>query len=140
MEPRSYVASDYADCLALFDSCALGDRQAFERFLSDADGAQLTVLEHENAIAGFGGFIIGTDGSADLLWGMIRPSLRCMGLGRFLLMYRLRQISKSGIDVSFVRVATTAQSAPFYEKQGFKRQSVQAGGAVELVMKLKVCP
>jgi N-acetylglutamate synthase-like GNAT family acetyltransferase len=68
---------------------------------------------------------------AELRWGMVRKDLRGNGLGRFLLMYRLREIGKAGVNM--VRVAD-AGAAGFFEKQGFR---VGADGA--LWKKLAVC-
>ena len=137
MEPRPYRPSDRDACLAVFDSNNLPDRPAFESFLGGP--ANFTVLEHEGGIVGCGGYSIGPEGIATLLHGMIRRDLRRMGLGRFLLLYRLRQISKSAIDVRFAHLTTTPEAAPFYEKQGFKPSSVREDGTLAFVMKLTVC-
>jgi N-acetylglutamate synthase-like GNAT family acetyltransferase len=139
LEPRPYHPSDRDACLAVLDSNALPERAEFERFLDTSDGSNFTVLEHEGAIAGCGGFTI-RDGAATLLHGMIRSDVQRMGLGRFLLMYRLRQISKSGAAVQFVRAAVPPKWAPFYQKQGFKLRQPASGGTIELIMKLTVCP
>lgn len=139
VEPRPYQASDRDACLAVFDSSTLaGGRDEFEHFLDSGDAANYTVLDHEGSIAGCGGFTV-ENGVATLRHGMIRRDMRKMGLGRFLLMYRLRQITKSGFPVEFVKGRTTVQAASFFEKQGFKVQGTH-DGIVELLMKLTVCP
>jgi N-acetylglutamate synthase-like GNAT family acetyltransferase len=139
VDPRPYLNSDRAGCLLLFDALGIPGREAFERFLDST--AHFTVLEHDGVIAGCGGFTIDADSkAATLVWGMIRNDLRRLGLGRFLLMYRLRQITQSGLDIAFVHLTAPAGMAGFYEKQGFKRQPSTSGETVELVMKMKVCP
>ena len=137
MEPRPYQPSDRAACLAVFDSNGLSAREPFERFLDDP--ANFTVLEHDGSIAGCGGYSIALGGAAVLVHGMIRRDLQGIGLGRFLLLFRLRQISKSASEIRFARLSTTQELAGFYQKQGFKPASAASGGVVELVMKLAVC-
>jgi len=123
----------------VFDSNALADREAFENYLDTGDPSFITVLEHEGTIVGCGGFSIEA-GTATMHHGMIRRDVQRMGLGRFLLMYRLRKISKFGVPVQFARVTVDPKWAPFYGKQGFKSASQPAGGAtIELAMKLTVC-
>jgi hypothetical protein len=68
---------------------------------------------------------------------MIRSDLQRQGLGRYLLMYRLREIGKlPGIERVSVHVPRPV--APFFETQGF-RVAGMTGGQVELVKKLTVC-
>ena len=143
MDIRLYQEGDRPACLQVFDSLAphLVDpnlRPAFEKFLDDPAGVYF-VLEHDEAIAGCGGFALSSDrNTATLLWGMVRNDCRRLGLGRFLLLYRIREIGKAG-EPQMVRVEVPPQSAPFYERQGFRVQS--AGKEwVELIKKLTVCP
>jgi GNAT superfamily N-acetyltransferase len=134
VEPRPYRSADREACLAVFDSNApAGGREEFERFLEE--GLDCTVLEHEGSIVGCGGFVIEGE-TARLVHGMIRRDMQRLGLGRFLLMYRLRQIAKAASPVKFVRVTVDAKWARFYEKQGFK----PGPGGGDLMMKLTVCP
>ncbi|HEY3835904.1 MAG TPA: GNAT family N-acetyltransferase [Bryobacteraceae bacterium] len=140
MDPRPYSStSDRSACLALLIGGKSAEHDEFARFLDDCDPAAATVLEHDGKIAGFGGWVIDEDGAAELVRAVIRSDLRRMGLGRFLVMYRLRQITQSGREIAFVRARVPAEAAGFYEKQGFKRQPGGMGGSVELVMKMKVC-
>ena len=130
--------SDRDACLAVFDSQALAHRQAFVDFL-DAAPSNFTVLEHEGVIVGCGGWTI-VDHVALLVHGMIHRDYQKMGLGRFLLLYRLRQVSKSGSDVQFVRATAPPETALFHQKQGFKPTGAQDAASVEVIMKLTVCP
>ena len=67
------------------------------------------------------------------------------GLGRFLLLFRLREITKAG-GVERVRLDTPPDSVRFFESQGFKVARVAKDGytagldRVEMTMKLTVCP
>ena len=132
MDPRPYQPCDRDACLALADA----PTPEFAAFLGNP--ANCTVLEHDGRVVGCGGFLI-SGNSAILIHGVIHRDFRRMGLGRFLLLYRLRQISQSA---EFARVSCPPQFAPFYEKQGFRSQTDCRTGQtlVELVMKLKVCP
>src|SRR5580765_3460025 len=122
MDVRAYSPADRAACLAVFDSNTPqfldpAERRDFETFL-DAVDCSYFVMEHDGAVAGCGGYAIAADTSrASLVWGMVRGDLLKLGLGRFLLMYRLREITKGG-GVELVSLGTSQHAAPFFEKQG----------------------
>ena len=139
MDIRTYREGDRAACLDVFDSLGGADGRAdFELYLGSPAGPYF-VMEHEDRVAGCGGFAMAADGqSARLRWGMIRRDLQRMGLGRFLLLYRMREIGRAG-NAAFVAAETPADAAGFYEAQGFRRGPAGAG-RVELVRKLAVCP
>jgi N-acetylglutamate synthase-like GNAT family acetyltransferase len=149
MDMRRYAAADRVACLDIFDSLipallAPAARPLFESWLDSAIG-RYVVMEHENSIVGCGGYSFSPDESMAILrWGMIHRSSQGMGLGRFLLMYRIREIGRSG--ASSVVADVPRPSAGFYEKQGFRisRTESQEGttmpDCVELVKKLTVCP
>ncbi len=145
---RAYLPSDRDACLAVFDSnmpefFALSERAEFEKFLG-SPGAYF-VMEHEDAIVGCGGYAVADDANlASLVWGMVRRDSHRLGLGRFLLMYRLREIGKlEGVQV--VRLDTSQRAAGFYEAQAFRVVGVVQDGygpgldRVEMVKKLVVC-
>ena len=97
-------------------------------------------------IAGCGGYFLTEDKAlARLVWGIVRRDWHRQGLGRFLLLFRLREITKVG-GVQMVRLETSQHSAPFFESQGFKVVRVAkdeyaaALDRVEMTMKLTVCP
>jgi N-acetylglutamate synthase-like GNAT family acetyltransferase len=143
MDVRSYLSSDRDGCLGVFDSNSPdffqpGERREFEEFLDGSNGSYL-VMEHEGTIAGCGGYFITEQRAvARLVWGMVRRELQRQGLGRLLLLFRLREITKAG-DVERVVLDAPQRSAAFFQGQGFK---LVAGGPdrVEMVMKLAVCP
>lgn len=149
MDIRPYEASDRIACLAVFDSLkpALIDSDArpdFEQWLDKPAGAYF-VLEHEGSIVGCGGYLLsGGRTGAMLRWGMIRADSRKMGLGRYLLMYRIREIGKEG-TVNTVLADVPRPSAAFYERQGFRVDAVPIGSPLpgrdwqRLIKKLTVC-
>jgi N-acetylglutamate synthase-like GNAT family acetyltransferase len=150
MDLRPYLPADRDDCLRLFDSNTprffdSGDRRKFEEFLNEQHRSYFA-MEHDGAIIGCGGFAIEPDKTAArLVWGMVRADSHKLGLGRYLLLFRLREITKVG-GIERVHLDTSQHSAPFYEKQGFKVSRTVKDGygpgldRVEMVMKLVVCP
>ena len=144
MEVLPYLTSYSEACLAIFDSNTPqffqpSERESFAQFLQDPNCTYL-VMEHDDAIVGCGGFYLDdSKAQARLCWGMIHQAAQRQGLGRFLLLYRIREIGKAGV-VERVTLQTTAAAATFYEKQGFKRVQPSDPHIVDMVMKLTVCP
>jgi N-acetylglutamate synthase-like GNAT family acetyltransferase len=150
MDVRPYSPADHAACLAVFDSNTPrffdpAERRKFETFL-DAPFCSYFVMEHDGAIVGCGGYAIEQDTAmASLIWGMVRNDLHRRGLGRFLVMFRLKEITKAN-GAQIVRLSTSQHTAPFFAKQGFKVAGIEKDGyasgmdRVEMRMKLSVCP
>ena len=135
MDIRPYEPRDRAACVAICEG--VGDsRVNFEAFLDGAGEIPFFVMEHEGAVVGCGGYSIsGVVGM--LLWGMVTPAFRKMGLGRFLLLYRMREIGTlGGVEVVVARVPKGVEG--FFRKQGFKLQG-EGPDWVELVKRLVVC-
>ena len=129
MDIRPYQASDRAACLEIFDSnFDATKRPEFEQFLDNLEGPYF-VMDHDGAIVGCGGYAGET-----LLWGMIRRDFQKLGLGRFLLMYRLRKLE----GVPTVRLTAPPTAVPFFEKQGFRIAGESTKG-IEMVKKMNVC-
>ena len=143
MDIRPYQPSDRDACLAVFDSNVpaffrLDERPDFEAFLGALNCTYL-VMEHEARIVGCGGFYRTEELSlARLCYGMIHRDLHRQGLGRFLLLFRLREIGKWP-GVERVGLSTTLLTAPFFASQGFKSDGAPQD-RVEMRMKLTVCP
>ena len=143
MDLRPYSPGDLHHCLAVFDSNSPqfldpSARREFEDFL-DQLSCPYFVMEHDGAIVGCGGYSIEQENKlAHLVWGMVRSDSHKLGLGRYLLLFRLREITKAG-GIQTVHLDAPQHSAKFYEKQGFK---VIGNGLdrVEMMMKLVVCP
>ena len=137
-------------CLAIFDSNMPdffhpGERPGLERFLA-APHHPFWVLVNDGVVLACGGFDHEPGAAfARIHWGMVHRDWHGKGLGRLLLLYRLREIGRIS-GVNSVQVGTTPQSAPFFEKQGFRVTSIEKDGwgagfdRVEMVKKLSVCP
>ena len=144
MDLRPYSLIDRDPCLAVFDSNTPrffdpSARAEFEEFLEQRNCSYF-VMEHEGAIVGCGGFAIEQEKAlARLVWGMVRSDSHRLGLGRYLLLFRLREITKAG-GIRTVHLDAPQHSAPFYEKQGFKVIGIAKNERVEMMMKLAVCP
>ena len=128
MDIRPYSNSDRDACLAC---CESAHHSEFAQFLKSP--GTYFVMVHDGRIVGCGGFSMDSPNSATLRWGMVHPQFRRMGLGRFLLMYRMKEIGRAG-SVATVAVLPPPEFAAFYERQGFRL----AAGV--LVKKLSVCP
>jgi N-acetylglutamate synthase-like GNAT family acetyltransferase len=146
MEIREFQKSDTVGCLALFDSHGgqafqLTERTEFENYLALPQGPYY-VAEFEGSIVACGGFCIQND-AARLTWGMVTKDLTGKGIGKLLLLYRLREISKAGI--SKISLDTSQHSAGFFEKFGFRIVSRETDGygdglhKLEMVKKMEVC-
>ncbi len=117
MDLRAYSSSDHPACEALCGPFSVP--------------AHFVVMEHEGTVIGCGGYT--SDG--ELVLGTIRLDLRRQGLGRFLLLARLREVAKLP-GVSYARLRAPAEFAGFYAKQGFK----PAGAEGQMQLRLNVCP
>ena len=116
MDLRPYSSADRAACVELCGPFSVP--------------AHFVVMEHEGTVVGCGGYT--SDG--ELVLGTIRPDLRRQGLGRFLLLARLREVAKLP-GVSHARLRAPAEFAGFYLKLGFK----PAGAEGEMQLRLDVC-
>ncbi len=138
MEIRPYTLEDREACLSVFDS--LGEpsrRPEFAAFLEKAPAVYL-VLEHDGRLIGCGGFRAEAGHAiAHLEWGMIQRDLQRQGLGRYLLLYRLKEIGRVA-GVQHVELTAPPGIAPFFEKYAF-RVAGEDSGLVCMRMKLQVC-
>ena len=139
MEIRPYKIEDREACLSIFDS--LGQppalRSEFASFLDNPSAVYLA-LEHDGRLIGCGGVRAEAGQSvAHLEWGMIHRDLQRQGLGRYLLLYRLKEIGRVA-GVQHVELKTPPASAPFFEKYAF-RLAGEDSGLLTMRMKLQVC-
>ena len=142
MDIRGYAVSDRENCLAVFDTnmpeyFGQAARAEFEAFL-DAPGGPYFVMDHEGAIVGCGGYTV-SGPLARLTWGMIRRDLQRQGLGRFLLLYRMREMTRGTSGVEYAGLTATRHAAPFFESQGFRSVGMTDVGLVEMTKRLIVC-
>lgn len=130
MDIRPYVATDREGCLAVLDSLGGTGREAFAAYLDG--GPRYFVAEHDGNIVGCGGV-----GEGRLEWGMVHAAMQRQGLGRFLLYFRMREVSKLGA-FEHVGVRVPRAVAGFYAGQGF-REVGGDGEWVEMSKRLAVC-
>ncbi|MBI2686683.1 MAG: GNAT family N-acetyltransferase [Acidobacteria bacterium] len=137
MEIRKYAPADREACLAVFDS-NFADPQMRVEFAGFLDGLNehFFVAAHGGELIGCGGFAL-AENAAALRWGMIHRAWQRKGAGRFLLFYRMREITKNK-GVEFVRLRAPAEAADFFAKQGF-RETSRDGKFVEMTKRLAVC-
>lgn len=149
MEILPFAPEHAEACLAIFDANTPAafhplERAHFVAFLASPSYPYF-VMVHDDAVLACGGFrLIEGSPNARLHWGMVRPDVQRQGLGRYLLLYRLREIGKLPA-IAIVECGTTPLSAPFFEKQGFHPISREKDGwgpgmdRIEMQKKLSVC-
>ncbi|MCU1329161.1 MAG: hypothetical protein JWN34_4531 [Bryobacterales bacterium] len=151
MDVRAYSPADREACLGLFDSNTPEyflprERADFESWL-DGDPAHYFVFEHEGLVVACGGYAIPAAGSTDarLTWGMVGRQWQRQGLGRYLLMYRMREMGRTSGNIQTVSLETTPQAAPFFASQGFRTVDLRKDWVspgrdkARMVRKLSVC-
>lgn len=136
MEIRKYAAdTDRTACLAIHNALhGVGGDSRFAAFLDSGPTHFWVVDLGQGNLAACGGF---DAASGELRWGMVRQDLQRQGLGRYLLLFRLKELGKVPGIVT-VRAEVPAAYARFYEKNGMKLASI-SGEKAEFRMKLQVC-
>lgn len=133
MELRNYQTKDQESCLALFDSnvphfFAPHERTEFAEFLMTSTDPYFVVADDQGYIIGCGGYYVNRErAAAGLTWGMVNSRLHRQGVGRFLLLVRLRHISQEA-DVRSVFINTSQHSHGFFAKVGFVVESIVENG------------
>jgi N-acetylglutamate synthase-like GNAT family acetyltransferase len=139
MDIRPFTPADRDACLAVFDSntpdlLQMDRRPSFAARLDDT-GAYF-VAEHDGTIVGCGGYAL-KGNAAHLQWGLVHRQWQRQGLGRFLLFYRLREITRNGA-VEMVGLEAPLSSSQFFASQGFREVS-RSGNEVTMTKRLTVC-
>jgi ribosomal protein S18 acetylase RimI-like enzyme len=119
---RPFSPSDLDQCLAIFDSnCpkffAANERDKFLKYLTQERLPYFVVTDGDQHQLACGGFII-DEGVGELAWGMVRSDIQHQGIGRYLFIKRLAEITKSGAKM--VIMDTSQHSLGFYESLGFR--------------------
>lgn len=142
MEIRPYRHTDRDACLSLFNS-NVGEffheveRQGLESLLN-APPPGYVVAEHDGKVVGCGGHV-----DARIVWLIVHRDLQGQGLGRYLMLYLLREAGRLG--ASAITLGTIPKVTGFYEKLGFRIVSIEPDGyapgfdRVEMVKKMDVC-
>ena len=134
MRFRPYAPADRPGCLVVYDSneptfFSPGDRDDLERFLAAPPGFFGVLADEAGAVAGCGGLAPAREGphAADLTWGMVHAARHGRGLGRLLLLARLRLLADLPA-VAKVACHTSHLTAGFYRKFGFRDVRVLCDG------------
>jgi GNAT superfamily N-acetyltransferase len=89
----------------------------------------------DGVIIGAGGFVALNE-LADLSWGMVHNSLHGQGLGKELLLHRIRRVREDFPTVGSILSQTSPAAAGFFAKHGFEERLTQPkfwGGELDLV-------
>lgn len=127
---RAYAASDFAACMALFDSnvpqfFAPHERPEFEDWLRAVPQDYL-VAEQDGRVVACGGWYARGD-EARLCWGLVARDQHRSGVGRALLAARLQALRETP-GVRAVTITTSQLSEGFFVKHGFEVTEREANG------------
>jgi len=122
MQYRPYQAMDHAACLEILASnleryFSFHDPELYREFLARLPGFCGVVEDPEQRAVACGGFCI-EGPTAVLTWGMVHADRHRRGIGRFLLIERLRGIAERP-GVERIVMNTAAPVLGFYERMGF---------------------
>jgi N-acetylglutamate synthase-like GNAT family acetyltransferase len=123
MDVRPLAPADLAACQALIPS------------LNPAE--HFFVMDHDGSLLACGGFHLTSPTEAMLIDCAVHPNWRHQGLGRYGLMFLLKQISNLG-PIGYVHVTVDASEADFYLANGFRGNQL-GGTRVQLSKRLTVC-
>jgi len=119
MDPRPYQPADLPACQAILPTLEVP--------------THFHVFEHNGRILAFGGYEITSPTTAQIKQYMVHQDWRRQGLGRYLILYLLKQISAQG-HIAQVHAQATTDATTFFERQGF-----HPAGSNYYTKKLTVC-
>lgn len=135
-EIRVYNDPDRAACLSLFDTNTPDffdpdEREEFMLYLDDLSergpNAEYLVLVAGASVLACGGLYVTENLEAGLAWGMVARDHHGAGLGKRLLLERLRRIARRA-NVRAVVLDTSQRSSGFFERFGFQVVRVTEDG------------
>ncbi|WP_276134552.1 GNAT family N-acetyltransferase [Polluticoccus soli] len=140
---RSYIPTDRAACLDIFDSnCPKyfdpSERAFIEQWLNAQDAGQPTypnssadhfyVLEKNNKVIACGGFyLLNDEHAASIAWGMVHSDEHRQGYGKELFQFRVKELQKI-LPGAKITLDTSQQTFGFFEKMGLTVQAVTKDG------------
>lgn len=131
---RDYQVADLEACLAVFDSnmpkyFAASEREEYLEFLNDPDDRQqYLVLEQDKKIVGCGGYYVATNANwGGLSFGMVTRDLHGTGLGKKLLLTRLKRLAEFQ-EVQEIILDTSQYIFRFFQKLGFEVLQITPNG------------
>lgn len=129
MKIRSYIPSDQAAVLQLFDSNTPQyfdetERAGLVHYLEN-ETEDYFVMEEQGEIVGAGGINYEPQTkTAVISWDIIKPSEHGKGIGRKLTQHRIQHINTKA-DIEKIIVRTSQHTYEFYKKMGFKLLKVE---------------
>lgn len=123
---RPYRDGDREACLGLFDSNVPkffkpSERKDFVDFLDGERGSpelRYLIIEDDGAVVGCGG--VGVRGrDARMIWGIVAHARQGEGLGRYLLLSRLRMGARE-MGATTASLSTIPDTVGFFERVGFR--------------------
>lgn len=137
MTIREYIATDKNYCLAAFESNMPryffpNELEDFRQFLdiqvtsgyNENETGRYYVVERDGRVIGCGGFVLNhTAKDARMTWGLIHNDAHHQGLGKELLLWRIKEI-RALSEHCTIALDTTQYTAAFFEKMGFKTIAV----------------
>lgn len=142
MKIRPYSPTDRTACLDIFNSNLpryfapeeldllinwLNAKDKNETAYKSNIAEHFYVLETEGTVNACGGFYIDNNHHAKMTWGMVHNGLHGTGLGKALLLDRLKEIGKLYPGCS-VALDTSQHTYGFFEKLGFKVTKITKDG------------
>lgn len=131
---RKYADKDKKAVLEVFESnypkfFGDKDREWLKWFLKGLDGPTF-VVKVRRKIVGFGGYEVSSFyNKAYLTFGMVHADCHKFGLGKLLLLHRIRHLARRAkLKTDYVFVDTTPMISGFFEHFGFELLSVWKNG------------
>jgi len=125
---RPYTSGDKDACIEIFMSntprfFGIEEVVEFRQFLETLPCAYFVATQNDEVVACGGHGYHEKKQAVVLAWGMVRADLHKHGLGKFMLVERLKQIYKD-FGEAFVQIDTSQHSKGFFEKYGFEGTQV----------------
>ena len=125
---RPYQAEDNGRCVEIFMSntpryFGVEEADEFRQFLEALPCAYFVATQDDEIVACGGHGYHGKKQAVALCWGMVRADLHKQGLGKFMLIERLKQIF-TDFGETVVQINTSQHSQGFFERYGFQVKEV----------------
>ena len=125
---RPYQAEDNGRCVEIFMSntpryFGVEEADEFRQFLEALPCAYFVATQDDEIVACGGHGYHGKKQAVALCWGMVRADLHKQGLGKFMLIERLKQIF-TDFGETVVQIDTSQHSQGFFERYGFQVKEV----------------
>ncbi|MEM7791750.1 MAG: GNAT family N-acetyltransferase, partial [Verrucomicrobiota bacterium] len=124
MEVKIYDDKDYEGILSIFESntpeyFGVDEKPWLIETLEGPDGPLFSVLI-DGKIVGFGGYEVSKYYNWGILvWGMVRSELHGQGIGKHLLVERIKHFKENHSETRYLKVDTSPCIEGFYTKMGF---------------------